>query len=129
MPITAESPTPSPVNAVTMPPAYNTASPTAAPRVPRSARLKYEMVIGTIGNTQGVSSDSAPIVPASHKKRTNDSAPEWECGGEPAASDGVVPKVACVGALSGAVDPPPRATAELLTTTETRTVSSVGGRQ
>ena len=33
--------------------------------------MKYDTVIGTIGNTHGVSSDSAPIAAASHRYAPN----------------------------------------------------------
>ena len=56
---------PSSVNVAMMPSEYIVASLIAFARLPAEWFVKYETVIGIIGNTHGVSSDSAPSVTAS----------------------------------------------------------------
>src|SRR6188768_3675311 len=73
-PATAASALPRTVKVSTIPRPYSAAVPTARPRVAAALLVKYDTVIGTIGNTHGVSSDSAPIVIASHRNAPHESA-------------------------------------------------------
>src|SRR5262245_64055377 len=90
------------------------------------------MVIGTIGNTHGVSSESAPIVAASHRKSAKDSDPCRDCGGVitvlVASTRGAIG--AAAGLTSGSsFGSTTAASGAPSTRRATRTVSSVGGRQ
>ena len=93
--------------------------------------VKYETVIGTIGKTHGVSSDSAPIETASQRK----SASDWELlpavtGLAGAATAGAA-AVSRPFAAGGAADAPTGAAATgapVMSSVAAR-VSSRGGRQ
>src|SRR6185503_18512745 len=73
-PATAASALPRTVKVSTMPSPYRAAVPTARPRVAAALLVKYDTVIGTIGNTHGVSNDNAPIEIASQRNALHESA-------------------------------------------------------
>src|SRR5512140_1444884 len=75
----------------------------ACARLPAECPVKYETVIGTIGNTHGVSSDSAPNAMAA---RTNDSSESLDgsfCEGTDA---GTAAAAAAAAGVTGAEDVP-----------------------
>src|SRR5437763_78880 len=108
-----------------IPAAYTPASRSAMRRPRAAPRLKYETVIGTMGNTHGVSSDSAPIVAAI--QRNNPIEPSPEIGG------GVCAEAEIAGDVSATVSLLAFHSAEFEAAPTKRTsipnVSLIGGRQ
>jgi hypothetical protein len=67
---------PNAVNVRTIPAPYTKAVMRALLRLAPAWLVKYDTVIGIIGNTHGVSRDNAPMAAANHRKLRND----WCCG-------------------------------------------------